>query len=135
MWVIQVKSNMSNGQSEAFLYDGGVLQDLGPGSANGINDPGQIVVGVNGPFLYNDGAKYGLNIMIAGSGWNLSNATGINDSGQIVGWGWNPAGETHAFLLNPVPEPSRMALIASGAALTVCVVRRQRRKVMADAWD
>ncbi len=36
------------------------------------------------------------------SGWTLSSAKSINDKGQIVGIGTNPAGQTHAFLLSPV---------------------------------
>src|SRR5207302_8755274 len=35
-----------------------------------------------------------------GFGWELSSATGINDSGQIVGTGIHD-GDTHAFLLTP----------------------------------
>ncbi len=50
------------------------------------------------------------------SGWTLM-ATGINDAGQIVGAGFNPQGEYHAFLLTPiVPEPSTLSLL-SGAVL------------------
>jgi len=36
----------------------------------------------------------------SGSGWVLSEATGINDAGQIVGSG-TVHGQQHAFLLNP----------------------------------
>jgi len=34
--------------------------------------------------------------------WHLLQATCINDSGWIVGYGENPDGQTHAFLLTPV---------------------------------
>jgi hypothetical protein len=41
------------------------------------------------------------------SGWTISAAFSINDSGQIVGDGVNPEGESAIFLLSPVlPEPS-----------------------------
>jgi probable HAF family extracellular repeat protein len=41
-----------------------------------------------------------LNTLIpSGSGWTLSVANAINDAGQIVGYGTNPNGEVHAFLL------------------------------------
>ncbi|MCC7146523.1 MAG: DUF3466 family protein [Phycisphaeraceae bacterium] len=40
------------------------------------------------------------------SDWLLLGASDINDQGQIVGWGINPQGEQHAYLLNPVPEPA-----------------------------
>jgi probable HAF family extracellular repeat protein len=39
-------------------------------------------------------------------GWQGSYATGINDSGQIVGMGTNPQGRLRGFLLTPVPEPA-----------------------------
>jgi probable HAF family extracellular repeat protein len=43
-----------------------------------------------------------LNALIpAGAGWILLEATGINDAGQIVGWG-QVSGETRAFRLTPV---------------------------------
>jgi probable HAF family extracellular repeat protein len=38
------------------------------------------------------------------SGWLLQIGIGINDNGQIVGFGINPAGKTHAFLLIPVTK-------------------------------
>jgi probable HAF family extracellular repeat protein len=48
-----------------------------------------------------DGTVTDLNtlITVAGSGWTLSCATGINDSGWICGWGTNPAGQQRPFLL------------------------------------
>ena len=58
----------------------------------------------NPPFLYSDGKMIDLNTTIdPASGWRLITATGINDSGQIVGSGKNKAGQSHAFLLTPVP--------------------------------
>ena len=49
-------------------------------------------------FLYRDGAMIDLNTTIdAASGWHLSEAAGINDSGQIVGWGRTRLG-------NPMPS-------------------------------
>ena len=33
-----------------------------------------------------------------------SAANAVNDSGQIVGYGTNPTGQTHAFLLTPLPQ-------------------------------
>ena len=40
------------------------------------------------------------------SGWDLQYATAINDNGQIVGYGINPDGYEHAFLLNPYMTPT-----------------------------
>jgi probable HAF family extracellular repeat protein len=39
---------------------------------------------------------------VKGNGWKLVQAEGINDAGQIVGWGEHPDGHPHAFLLTPV---------------------------------
>jgi len=46
---------------------------------------------------------YDLNTLLdsSGAGWTLVQATGINDSHQIVGFGITPKGETHAFVLTP----------------------------------
>ena len=41
----------------------------------------------------------------SGMGWVLKEATGINDSHQIVGYGIAPSGEHHAFLLTPNTLP------------------------------
>jgi probable HAF family extracellular repeat protein len=51
------------------------------------------------------------------SGWTLEAANGINASGQIVGYGIGPDGDTDAFLLTPVPEPSTGLSIAIGGGL------------------
>ena len=54
-------------------------------------------------FLYSgSGAITDLNnLIVSGSGWTLEQARGINDLGQIVGYGANASGQTHAFLLMP----------------------------------
>ena len=65
-------------------------------------------------FLFDDGALEDLNSLIPSSGWTLDAADAINDKGQIVGYGTNPAGQSHAFLMTPTPEPSTFALLAAG---------------------
>jgi len=99
-----------NGQ--AFLYSGGVMTALGslggPESrAFGINRTGQIVgysfinTFRTHPFLYSNGIMRDLNDLLPpDSGWELYEARGINDAGQIVGVGVNQ-GAAHAFLLSP----------------------------------
>jgi probable HAF family extracellular repeat protein len=53
-------------------------------------------------FLWQDDGMIDLNESLPpGSGWELTEARAINDSGQIVGYGIIN-GETHAFLLHPV---------------------------------
>ena len=60
------------------------------------------------------------------SGWTLEQANDINDNGQIVGYGIGPDGNTDGFLLDPVPEPATMGLLAAG--LSALVIRRHKRR-------
>jgi hypothetical protein len=55
----------------------------------------------------------------------LGEAHGINDSGQIAGFG-GFGGQTHAFLLTPTPEPACLSLLAVGAAALLGRRRRGR---------
>jgi probable HAF family extracellular repeat protein len=117
----------SNGVGSAFLWSGGSMQSLGtmPGYTHGsgaynINDQGSIVGSANNnsfadhAFLYTGGSMQDLNSLIAdSSGWDLEDAFDINNSGQICGIGINPSGQTDAFLLTPVPEPSTFALLGA----------------------
>lgn len=90
----------STGANHGFLLSSGKMTDLG---ANvypaAISDSG-VVVG--GPFIYSNGTLQNLNTLIPpGSGFTLSDATGINNNGQIVVNGYNAQGYYHAFLLTP----------------------------------
>ena len=118
-----------SGAQDAFLYSGGIMEDLGPGYANGINNSGQIVGSTNSQaFLYDGGTMYNLNSLLApGSRWNLYDATAVNNNGQIVGYGLNPAGQTDAFLLTPTPEPSTVVLLAVGAVALIGYRLRKKR--------
>ena len=76
----------------------------------GINASGQVVGGSdvvdNGQraFLYSDGTMYDLNLLVTGlAGTPLTNATAINDSGQIVANGCSESLICQAFRLDPVP--------------------------------
>ena len=100
--------------------------------ANAINSWGQTVGngGDNIAFFADVGSTIvDLNSLIpSDSGWVLTNATGINDSGQIAGDGII-AGEHHVFLLNVnVPEPSCFAL--TGVVGSLLIGRRRCRRVM-----
>lgn len=126
--------------SHAFLYRDGVMQDMGTlggtrSMAYGINANGQVVgrsylAGSTTwhAFLYSGGAMLDLNDLVAAdSGWRLSEARAINDLGQIIGTGTNPAGQRHAFLLTPVPEPATLSLLAIGGLAVKWRPKRRMR--------
>jgi probable HAF family extracellular repeat protein len=107
----------TTGSVHAFLYSVGKMTDLGvffdSSAAEAINTSGVVigqadVLNSNGTtefpaFIYSGGKLQDLNNLIpSGSGWVLTEATGINDKGQIVCDAYNATtGSTHAFLLNP----------------------------------
>ena len=106
---------------EAFYYDaqsgsdeltflGFFRSDFTDSRAKDINDNGQIVgrALVSAPtlnefaaFIYEDGEMKNLNDLIAcDSGWKLTEATSINNAGQIIGFGVKD-GDIKAFRLDP----------------------------------
>jgi probable HAF family extracellular repeat protein len=125
----------------------GNLQDLGDfagginhSEANGMNDAGTVVgygENASGPvgFIWTstDG-MLALNSLLdsSGAGWNIYNAQGINNAGQIVSLAsYDPdgpgplTGYTHGVLLTPVPEPG--ALLAATVSTTALLLHRRRR--------
>jgi probable HAF family extracellular repeat protein len=61
--------------------------------------------------------------------WTFVRATGINDAGQIVGFGYYDPdlvyiGNRRAFLLTPIPEPASIAAITLLGAMLICRRRR-----------
>lgn len=135
-------SYASNYAEHAFLYSGDSMTDLGTlagetsSQANAINDSGLIVGQAYSnseparAFLDCDGTMEDLNSLTSTSGWLLINATGINDNGQICGYGVNPQGQTDAFILDPIetPEPSTLVLIAAGGIVLLGHTWRKQRK-------
>jgi probable HAF family extracellular repeat protein len=62
-------------------------------------------------FIYSDGMMQDLNKLIpADTGWLLTEAKGINESGQIVGYGFIK-GERHAFLLTPLKANTAKSVV------------------------
>jgi hypothetical protein len=61
----------------------------------------------------------------------LSDATDINDQGDIVGWGRNAQGTQYAFLLEAIDQPPPAvplpAMLIPGATLGAYVISRRRR--------
>ena len=91
----------SAGTFDGFLWSNGTLTDLGSTfSPTAINDAGVIV---GGPLIYSAGTLQNLNTLIpAGSGYQIEDATGIDDSGQIVANARVTAtGQVHGLLLTP----------------------------------
>jgi probable HAF family extracellular repeat protein len=111
-----------SGPSHAALYSNGAWTDLGafPGaagtSATGINTQGQIVgtavfpvqsyhpfrPGKHVGFIHRNGVLVDLNTLIpSNSGFTITDAAGVNDSGQILCTATSSAGSAHAVMLNP----------------------------------
>jgi probable HAF family extracellular repeat protein len=125
---------------EAFLYQSGPgmvgLGDLPGGTfesvAYDVTDGG-VVVGSSasaaGPeaFLWSGGTIYSLlDVLVANglaaqvAGWTLVEARAISDDGlTIAGWGFNPNGDSEAWIttIGFVPEPSTGLLFSLGLGL------------------
>lgn len=126
----------STSQSRAFRWQAGAMYDLGSlggfSYACDIDDNGKIVGsseispgGIADAYIWENGVMTDLNTLIEpGSGWRLCEARSINSTGQIVGTA-RYGDETRAFLLNPVPEPSSILVLCSGA-ISLAVLKRRR---------
>lgn len=115
-----------------FLWQNGVITDLGAPSDHSdfipysINDDGSIVgTASQEAYIWKNGVFTNLNDSIpTDSGFLLKRATDINSSGQIVGYGLGSDNLGHAFLLNPIPEPSTLILLLASFTATSFVRRR-----------
>ncbi len=129
-------TDIDNSQNtHAALWQDGSILDLGSlgghSYAMAINNNAEIVGNAltdrgTKAFLYSDGVMEDLNNLIDPAlNWSLTSAQSINDTGQIVGYGVEPFGQQHAFLLTPitiVPEPTTLFPFS----LTVLVLLRRR---------
>ena len=137
-WIVGY-SIVTGSTEHAFLWQNGVLLDLGTlgfthSRATDVNAQGQVVgfasTFANFPsfggaaFLWENDQLINLNTRIVDSpGWNLLSAEGINERGDIVGFG-TLNGQTRAFLLTAVPEPASLLLFAGGFLIAFTPIRR-----------
>jgi probable HAF family extracellular repeat protein len=132
-------SQTIDGMTHAFVTTvEGQMIDLGTldGSQSiglSINTAGQ-VVGYSGShaFVTENGLMQDLNTLLAANslGWELTEAKGINDIGQITGSGIIN-GATHAYLLTPmsaVPIPEAIWLFSSGLGFLSLTRIKQNNK-------
>jgi len=139
------------GYPNSFLFDGTKIIAIGAlywdganSEGHGINNLGQVVgfgydcaetytycVGEDA-FLYDGSSMFDLNSLIdPRSNWSITDATGINDAGQIAGWSGDLySGVGHALLLTPlstsaVPEPAAWAMMIAGFGMIGGLARRK----------
>jgi probable HAF family extracellular repeat protein len=115
--VVTGSSDDASGASLPFVYSNGTMTSLGTYNIDttpqAINDDG-VIVGTtyglnaagdffNDAFIYQNGTFQDLNNLIpAGSGWELTDAVAVNDSGKILVDGTSTiTGQDHALLLTP----------------------------------
>ncbi|MHC4912231.1 MAG: hypothetical protein ACYTE5_04395, partial [Planctomycetota bacterium] len=121
------------------------LGAIGNSKAYCINNIGQIAGSENGFATLFDitgtGDNINLNDLIDPTlGWTLTSASCINDNGWIIGSGYNPAGNIHAYLLIPLPmvveaeveiSPNTLNLRSKGKWIT-CHIRLPEEYDVAD---
>ena len=130
------------GEIHAFRWtEGGEIEDLGGpngqfgvwGEATDINDSGLVVGWSKFSDVYfrallwdGDGQMSDLNDLLdeSGTGWTLASAEAINNLGQITGTGLYD-GQTRAFILNPIPEPSSLLALGAGILGLVGIIRKK----------
>jgi probable HAF family extracellular repeat protein len=104
-------SSLSTGEFHAFLWESGVMQDLGTGSGGNfsrgwsINDAGDVSGSVTTPDGHTHAAVWrnGAWTLLGDGGGTDSDGYGINAKGQVVGnaTGFADANEFHPLLWTP----------------------------------
>lgn len=124
-------SQAADGSLHAFLYHSAAMQDLGTieganATAIAINDHGLVIGNLTNPYGANLGAfvvsngvmtDFGDLIVGSGSGWSQLVVTGLNNAGEIVGYG-AMGGATHGFLAEPI-QPTGVAPVPGSVATAI----------------
>lgn len=115
----------------AFVWNEGVMTDLGAlggfnsSSAEAINNDG-VVVGLasGGSFICDPRLGMGLlqDMIPQQSGWSGLRPLDINNSGWIVGYGTNPSGFAHAFLMTPATVIPAVSEYGAGVILLLLLI-------------
>jgi uncharacterized membrane protein len=123
-------------QADVGFTEIGLLPGASTAIANAINDAG-VAVGSAGTFGVAgtkgfawslDDGLVDLNDRlepVGGAGWLVLEATGLSESGLIVGRGYSSTLGYRAVLLTPVPEPATVLLWAAGLAGLALGMRRR----------
>jgi uncharacterized membrane protein len=135
---------LANGDKTAAVWQAGVgftVIDLLTGTntaiANAINDDG-VTVGTAGTAFTKGFARSQADGLVdlndrldpgGGAGWSILEATGISESGLIVGRGYSSTLGYRAVLMTPVPEPAMVLLWAAGLVGLALVVRGRQDPV------
>lgn len=118
--------DINSGQTTKLGLMGGVWTE-----AVSINNQGQVLGRLTTanelhPFFYSNGEMTDLNTVLPGVVWDNRLALPLNDAGQIAAAAV-VNGQTHAFLLTPVPEPETWAMLLAGLGIVSYAAKRNQR--------